>query len=105
MLYKTIVLQLLEQRPETHHQLRTRRRLLRTVNAYARELKARHNAWMEELRPARPGSSPSQISGEALELALEDIQGSLSSGFPPGDNEPPSLEEAMAFIRRHTPPE
>ena len=104
MLYKTIMLELLEQQPETHRQLRTRRSLLRTVNAYARELKAKHNEWMEVLRPARPETDPSQISAEALELALQDIQDSLSSEYPPEDNEPPSLEEAIAFIRHRTPP-
>ena len=104
MQYKTIVLQLLEQLPELHDQLRKKRKLLRTVNAYAAHLKAKHKAWMDVLRPTRPESDPSQISSEALEIALQDLQDSLPSESA-DEAEELSLDEAMAFLRRHTPPE
>jgi hypothetical protein len=96
MQYKTIVLRLLQQRPEIHDRLRKKRRLLQTVNAYATDFKAKHNAWMEVLLSARPESDPSQISSEALELALEDLQDSLRHEFSTDDSEPLSLDEAMA---------
>ncbi len=104
MQYKTIVLELLQQCPEIHDQLRSKRRLLRTMNAYAAELKAKHRAWMEVLRPARPESATSQISSEALELALEDLPATLRQEFSADAAEPLSLDAAMAFLRRHTPP-
>jgi hypothetical protein len=60
---------------------------------------------MAELSRTRPGSDPQQIVSEALELALEEIKGSLVSAYPPNDQEMPSLDDAMNFLRRHTPPE
>jgi hypothetical protein len=105
MQYKTIVLEFLQEyHPLLHDRLRKSNRLLRTVNAYAVDFKARHNAWMDVLRPARPESDPSQISSEALELALEDLRESLQEESSPDGNDPLSLDEMMAFLRRRTPP-
>jgi hypothetical protein len=104
MQYKTIVLELLQQRPEMHNQLRSKRMLLPTLERYASELKASHEAWKDHLSQARPGSDRSQIASEALEIALKELQDRLPSGSPPDENEPLSVEGAMAFIRRHTPP-
>ena len=103
MQYKTIVLEILQQRPQLHDQLRKDRKLLETVNLYARELKTSHEAWKEQLSETRPGSESSQIASEALELALKDLEGRLPSESPQDDHEPLSLDAAMAFIRRHTP--
>jgi hypothetical protein len=103
MQYKTIVLELLQQQPLLHERLRSDRQLLPTMNAYAAELRAKHLAWMETLRRSWPESHPSQIASEALELALEDLQQALQQQFPE-DAEPFSLDNAMAFVRRHTPP-
>src|SRR5207244_13441885 len=55
MQYKTIVLELLQQRPQTHDQLRKDRKLLPTVEMYARELKTSHEAWKKTLGQERPG--------------------------------------------------
>jgi hypothetical protein len=104
MQYKTIVLQLLQQRPEIYDQLRQHRMLLSTLEVLARELKDRHDAWKDLLSQAKPGSDPSQIASEALEMALQGLEGFLPSESPPDENDPLSLEAAMAFIRRHTPP-
>jgi hypothetical protein len=76
-LYKTIVLELLEQRPEMHDQLRKERMLLATMERYAAELKALHDAWEEQLSQARPGSDESQSSSEALEIVLQELEASL----------------------------
>jgi hypothetical protein len=103
MQYKTIVLELLKQRPEMHEQLCRKRLLLAAVEAYSRELKTSHEAWKGKLAEARPGSDPYQIASEALELALRELEDSLPSASP-ADGETLSLDEAMAFIRRHTPP-
>ena len=104
MLYKTMVLGLLEERPQLHDQLRAQRLLLATVEQHAQLLKAGHETWKEQLAQARPGSDPGQIVGEALEIALKELEDSLPSASPPDDSEPLSLDAAMAYLRRPTPP-
>jgi len=103
MLYKTIVLELLEQRPRLHEELKQQRKLLATVGQYATELKASHEARQAELSLAKPESDPIQIASEALEMALKELEDRLPKEFPE-DVEPELLEETMTFLRRHTPP-
>ena len=102
MQYKTIVLQLLEQNPEIYDPLRRQRKLLPTMEHYARELRSLHLAWKETLTEATPERDQTQIASEALELALKDLEGRLPSGSPRDGQEALSLDQAMAFIRRHT---
>lgn len=102
--YMTIVLELLEQRPEIHDQLRHERTLLATASRYAEELKILHQAWTQQLAQARPDSDDRQLSSQALELALQELEASLPSELVQGESGPLSLDEAMAFLRRHTPP-
>ena len=104
MQYKTMILELIQQRQEMHDQLRKDRMLLATVDSYARELKTRHEAWKELLSQARPGSDPNQIASEALEIALKELEDCLDSASPPDESDPISPDGAMAFIRRHSPP-
>jgi hypothetical protein len=101
MLYKTIVRELLQQRPQTHEQLRKERMLLPALELYAQDLKTSHEAWKEVLSQAKPGSDPSQIASEAMERALKELEDRLPSEQP--DNEESfSLDAAMAYIRKHT---
>jgi len=102
MQYKTIVLELLQQRPEMHEQLRKDRKLLPALEFYAKELKTSHEAWKETLSQTKPGSDPSQIASEAMEMALKELEDCLPSASHPDNNEPLSLDAAMAFIRNHT---
>ena len=102
MQYKTIVLELLKQQTELHERLRITRRLLPTLETWAKDLKTSHEAWKETLLQAKPGSDPIQISSEALEMALKELEDRLPSVSPPHDQEPLSLDEAMASIRSHT---
>jgi hypothetical protein len=102
MQYKTIVLELLQQRPQMHEQLRKERKLLTTLKFYAKELKTSHEAWKETLGQQRPGSDPSQIRSEALELALKELEDRLPSASETGEEEAISLDEAMAYLRNHT---
>ena len=69
MQYKTIVLELLQQQTELHEQLRLTRRLFPTMEALAKDLKARHETWKQELQALQPSSDPIQIASEALEMA------------------------------------
>jgi hypothetical protein len=98
MHYKTIVLQLLEDRPRLHNQLQRERRMLKTVEQLALELKASHEEWRERLRQLRPRSDPAQIASEAMELAIEELQNRLPSESE-ADNGTFSLEAAMAFLK------
>jgi hypothetical protein len=102
MHYKSIVLQLLEQRPEIQIPLMRKRNLLQAVETLALELKAGHETWMEQLLQTKPSSDPQQISSEALELAIEELERILPSA-PPEEVSELSLDRAMAFLRRHTP--
>jgi hypothetical protein len=79
MQYKTIIHELLQQRPQMHEQLRKDRKLLPTMELYAKELKRSHEAWKEQLSQQRPDSDPSQVASEAL-----------------------PLDRAMAFLHRRT---
>ena len=102
-MYKTIVLELLQQYPEIHEQLRRNRTLLATLNLYASQLKASHETWTDRLSQAKPGSCENQLASEALELALRELEDCLASGLPPNGSGPASLDGAMAFIRGHKP--
>jgi hypothetical protein len=103
MHYKTMALEMIRQRPPLHDQLRRSRMLLPALELYARGLKASHEAWMKAISRRRPANDPSQTASEALELALKDLEDSLPTESGQ-DSEAPSLADAMAFLRRHTPP-
>lgn len=102
MLYKTIVLELLKERTELHEQLRLTRRLLPTLETCASELKASHETWKETLSQANPGSDPMQISSEAMELALAELESRLPPVSHQDDQEALSLDQAMAFVQGHS---
>jgi hypothetical protein len=103
MQYKSIILELLQQRPQMHEQLRKNRKLLTTMELYAKELKTSHEAWRELLSQLRPESDKSQLSSEALEIALKELEDRLPSDSPPDGSEALFLDAAMLFVRRHTP--
>jgi len=104
MQYKTIVLELLQQRPEIHHQLRKERKLLLKMEEYAKELRTSHQAWIELLTQMRPGSDRSQLSSEALEIALKELKDRLPSASGLQESDRQFLDAAMLFTRnRRTP--
>ena len=103
MQYKTIVLQLLEQHPELYHQLRQQRQLLPALDDYSDQLKALHEQEKEALSQAMPDSDPIQISSEALEIALKAFEDRLPSNTHRDETEALSLDQAMTFVRSHSP--
>jgi hypothetical protein len=103
MQYKTIICELLEQRPQMHEQLRKERKLLIVLEKYAKELRTSHIGWMHLLSQVRPGSDPSQIASEALEIALRELEYRLPSESPQNDSEGLFLDAAMLFLRSRTP--
>lgn len=102
MLYKTIALQLLEDRTELYEQLKSTRTLRSTMESLAMQLRDLHLAWQETLTKARPDSDPSQIKSEAMELALKNLEDCLPSVLPPSADPELSLDAAMAFIKNRT---
>ena len=102
MQYKTIIHELLQQYPEIHEQLRKERKLLPTMEHYARELKSSHQAWTQMLLQMRPDSDPIQIASEAAELAIKEMEGHLPIALAPEQNERQFLDAAMMFQRRRT---
>ena len=103
MQYKTITLELIQENPELYERLRSSKRLLPAMDAYAIELKASHEDWKDQLSQARPGSDPTQIASEAMELAVQELRDRLPSASPADEAEPLSLDAAMNFLR-HSPP-
>lgn len=103
MLYKTITLELIQDRPELYERLRSTKRLLPTVDAYAIDLKTSHEAWKGMIERQRPDSDRARIASEALELAIEELRGRLPSESATHEEETPSLDGAMTFLRRHSP--
>jgi hypothetical protein len=104
MQYKTMILEILQQRPQMYEALRHQRLLLPSLERLASQLKASHDLWKGRLAQSSPGSSPSQVASEALELALEELQASLPAASSADGSEALSLDAAMAFLKRHTPP-
>lgn len=102
MQYKTIVLEMLQDRMPYHEELRRQYKLLSTMEKLAKELKASHEAIKEDLQKAHPDSSPQQISSEAFELALKELEDRLPPVSPISEEAGFSLDGAMAFIRGHT---
>jgi chromosome segregation ATPase len=100
MHYKSIIHDLLQQRPQMHDQLRKSRKLLPTLEQYARELKTSHEAWKEMLSQLRPGSDPTQIASEAMEMAVKEMEDRLPSESHQDGNEAQILDAAMLFLRR-----
>ena len=101
--YKTTVLELLQDRPMLHEQLRANGTLLESMEQLAVAFRACHLQRMKELAAARPRSDPAQLSSEAMELALNELQECLPPASPPDDNETFSLDQAMIFLQRHMP--
>ena len=88
MQYKTIVLELLKERTELHEQLRLTRRLLPTMESCATGTEGQPRRLDgDTCRQTNPGSDPSQIASEALELALKELEDRLPSVSPPDDRE------------------
>jgi len=105
MQYKTIVLELIRQRPGLHDRLASSGRLTSTMEQLAMELRDAHRELIEQLREARPESAEVQLTSEAMEIAVSQFEQALPDESPENDEAVFSLDAAMAYVRRHTPPE
>ena len=105
MRYKTIVLELIRLRPNLHDRLASSGRLTSTMEELTVQLRDNHLELTEQLREARPGSAEVQLRTEAMEIAVSDLEQILPDESPENDEAVFSLDEAMAYVRKHTPPE
>ena len=74
MQYKTMILEMLRQRPRLHRRLKARHAMQETIDLYATELKTNHLALIKSLSQERATIDSSQLSSEALEIAIKDMQ-------------------------------
>ena len=79
MHYKTIILELLQDRPGFYEELRSTKRLLPSMEEYAIDLRNRHLDWKASLMQQRPVSDQAVIASDALELAIEEMMDRLPS--------------------------
>lgn len=96
--YKTIVLELLKDRPTLHEQLRRSDTLMESMEQLAMALRSCHIGWMMQLSARMPGSDPSQLSSEALELAVSELQDDLPLESQASDAAPETLSLDAAMI-------
>jgi hypothetical protein len=73
MHYKTIVLEMLRDRPTYHRRLCQLHMLLPTVERHARELKADREAWNRDLSRLNPELDPTLIGSLAMEHAVKEL--------------------------------
>jgi hypothetical protein len=98
MHYKTVVFELLQERPKLLERMKRSRTLHLALERYTLELKTWHETWKDRLFGAKPGSDESQIASEALEFALielRDFLDSMSESLP--------LEEVLGSSSRRPP--
>ena len=81
MYYKTIVLELIQQFPETYDRLKVSRTLLATLERLATELKGNHENWTRKLAEVSPNHDEQQIASNAAWLSAVNraIEGVMES--------------------------
>lgn len=89
MQYKTIVLELIHDRPQMQEELRRQGNLLQALDHYSLHLKSRHEFWKNSLANLHPESRPLQIASQAGELALEELVASLPPASTTNGDVPP----------------
>lgn len=101
MQYKTILLELLQQQPRLHEQLRTSRQLLALVEAGAVELKTIHKHWKEQLA-GNPNIVPGLLSAAAMEYAQHEMKARLQRVSNQIEHETLTLDSILALVRSPT---
>lgn len=99
MQYKTIILELIQQRPEMHEQLRMERKLKTTLEMYAKELKENHQTIRDQLQQENPESNPSLISSQAFEMACKEMEDRMPPVSGADKDQELTLDAAIAHVR------
>jgi hypothetical protein len=77
MRYKTIVLELLQQNPALHDELKASGSLLSTMERMAVALREDHLQLLETLRAQHPTDSEILLRGQAMELVVDQLRQSI----------------------------
>lgn len=77
MRYKTIVLELLQQNPSLHDELKASGSLLSTMERMAVALREDHLQLLETLRAQHPTDSEILLRSQAMELVVEQLRQSI----------------------------
>ena len=104
MHYRSIVLELLQQRPRACERLKKQHMMLEAVNSFGSILKLNHEAIMQQMLEANPGSDPTQIKQAAFEIALSHLEEALPSESDQDGEESLSLDQAMAHLLKDSLP-
>ncbi|MEZ6104462.1 MAG: hypothetical protein R3E01_36455 [Pirellulaceae bacterium] len=103
MHYKTIVLELIEQRPRWHEQLKSSNSLLSTINQLAITLRNRHLDLLDQAEATPLQMSPIQHSSEALEKAIAELLEHFPREQEAAASDTLDMDALIAFLKRHTP--
>lgn len=98
MQYKTMVLELIENRPSLHQQLASNDSLLSTMNHLAEELRTSHLDHLMLLHQTESNAPSIPLKHEAMEIAIAEIEKALDM-MTPTSGELLSIDEAIAFIK------
>jgi len=104
MHYKTIALELIQDRPGLYERLRMSKRLLPSMETYAEDLKNLHDDWKAKLQKNRMHADPYAIAAEALEMAIQELQDRLPCDAPTDQDAHLPLADTIRYDQTHTPP-
>ena len=98
MQYKTIVMELIEQRPHLHEKLKRERKLLSTMERVARELKASREEIRRDLASEQPHMEASLISSQAMAMAISELEARMPPERPNEEKDELSLDQITASL-------
>jgi len=101
MNYKTVTLELLQDRPPLHERLKRDRLLLAALEACSTDLRTRHLTLARQLSQSWPEASPEQTSKEAYEIAIHELRQRITVAALP--DAPVPTDQLIDFLRLHTP--
>lgn len=101
MLYKTMMLELLQQQPKLHERLRASRKLQTATEECAIALKRLHDAWKEQLM-GNPSIDPGQLVSAAMEYAQQEMEARLQSVSSRIEQEDLTIEAILAIVHNPT---
>jgi hypothetical protein len=102
MLYKTIVLELIQDRPELCSRLRQERLMLQAVETLAVDLKSRHEQWQQKLLNTMRGEAKELIHSRAMEFAIDEAIKMLPGESETADQRTVSMNALIDRVRSHT---
>ena len=82
MQYKTIILELIRQNEPLHDRLCSNRSLLATVDRLAKQLKADHETYLNQMVTQEPAASRLAVAQQAFEMAMKETEEQLMAMTP-----------------------